>query len=219
MASPTFDATQALEDVSLTLYPGEIHTLLGENGAGKSTLIKIMTGIHQPDRGEILLDGRPIKINDAANARTRHRGDLSRAVGVPRPQHRGEYLISHQKRGAVVNWPRTYKEAEAILETLGVQMDVRSQARGLTLAEQQTVEIAKAISLNVRVLIMDERPRCRRTRWRGCSKIVRTLREQNVAVLFISHRMDEVFEISDRITIFRDGRAHLDQTCPRSDHQ
>lgn len=206
--SKSFDATQALEDVSLTLFPGEVHTLLGENGAGKSTLIKIMTGIHQPDHGEILLDGRPIKINNTAQAQELGIAAIYQEPLVfPDLNVAENIFISHQKRGAVVNWRRMYREAETFLEKLGVQMDVRSQARGLTLAEQQTVEIAKAISLNVRVLIMDE-PTASLSAHEVARlfKIVRTLREQGVAVLFISHRMDEVFEISDRITIFRDGK-------------
>jgi rhamnose transport system ATP-binding protein len=206
--SKRFDATQALDQVSLELYPGEVHTLLGENGAGKSTLIKIMTGIHQPDSGEILLDGRRIEIHNSAQAQ--HYGiaaiyqepmifsDLNVAENI---------FISHQGRGAVVNWRSLYREAEAILTKLGVQLDVRSPARGLTLAAQQTVEIAKALSLKTRVLIMDEpTASLSANEVAQLFKLVRNLRDQGVAILFISHRLDEVFEISDRITIFRDGR-------------
>src|SRR6516164_364154 len=152
-----FDATQALEDVSLTLRAGEIHALLGENGAGKSTLIKIMTGVYQPDRGQILLLGKPIGIASAAEAQ-RHgiAAIYQEPLLFPDLNVAENIFISHRDRGGVVNWRRMFLEAEAILAELGVALDVRSPARGLTLAAQQSVEIAKAISMNVRVLIMDE---------------------------------------------------------------
>jgi rhamnose transport system ATP-binding protein len=204
----SFDATQALDSVSLQLYAGEVHTLLGENGAGKSTLIKIMTGIHHPDRGEILLDGKPVRIDNTAQAqRLGIAAIYQEPLVFPDLNVAENIFISHQGRGAVVNWGRMYQDAAHILDNLGVTMDVRSQARGLTLAEQQTVEIAKAISLKVRVLIMDE-PTASLSAHEVARlfKIVKALREQGVAILFISHRMDEVFEISDRITIFRDGK-------------
>ncbi|MEP7286879.1 MAG: sugar ABC transporter ATP-binding protein [Chloroflexota bacterium] len=206
--SKRFDATQALDNVSLNLYAGEIHTLLGENGAGKSTLIKIMTGVQLPDQGEILLDGQPIRIENTAQAQ--HYGIAAiyqEPMTFPDLNVAENIFISHQHRGAIVNWPAMYKDAEDILSKLGVKLDVRSQARGLTLAAQQTLEIAKAISLKVRVLIMDE-PTASLSAHEVLQlfNIVRTLRDQGVAILFISHRMDEVFQISDRITIFRDGK-------------
>ncbi len=157
--SKRFDATQALDDVSLTLYPGEIHALLGENGAGKSTLIKIMTGVHQPDDGRDPARRRADARSAAPQrgAAPRHRRDLPGADGLPRSERGREHLHQPPRTAAaVVDWRRMYREAEAILGQLGVQLDVRQPARGLTLAAQQTVEIAKAISLKVRVLIMDE---------------------------------------------------------------
>ncbi|MCC7196471.1 MAG: sugar ABC transporter ATP-binding protein, partial [Gemmatimonadaceae bacterium] len=155
--SKRFDATQALDSVSLKLYAGEVHTLLGENGAGKSTLIKIMTGVHQPDQGEMLLDGKPIQIDNTAQAQQYGIAAIYQEPMIfPDLNVAENIFISHQGRGAVVNWHRMYQDAEAILAKLGVRLDVHSQARGLTLAAQQTVEIAKAISLKVRVLIMDE---------------------------------------------------------------
>jgi len=203
-----FDATQALDNISLTLYPGEVHTLLGENGAGKSTLIKIMTGIYPPDKGEILLDDKPIEIRSSAEAQQHGIAAIYQEPLIfPDLNVAENIFISHRKRGQVVNWRRMYRDAESILAKLGVSLDVRSSARGLTLAAQQTVEIAKAISLDVRVLIMDE-PTASLSAHEVTQlfKLVRTLRERGVAILFISHRMEEVFEISDRITIFRDGK-------------
>ncbi|MFP4323373.1 MAG: sugar ABC transporter ATP-binding protein [Anaerolineales bacterium] len=215
--SKRFDATQALDNINMTLYPGEIHTLLGENGAGKSTLIKIMTGIHQPDTGEMLLDGQPITVHNSADAQQAGIAAIYQEPLVfPDLNVAENIFISHRGRGMIVNWGRMYREAEAILAQLGVKLDVRRAARGLTLAAQQTVEIAKAISLDVRVLIMDE-PTASLSAHEveQLFRLVRKLRDQGVAVLFISHRLEEVFEISDRITIFRDGR--LISSAPASE--
>jgi len=206
--SMRFDATQALDGVSLALYPGEVHALLGENGAGKSTLIKIMTGIHQPDEGEILLDGKPIRIGSSADAQLHGIAAIYQEPMIfPDLNVAENIFISHQGRGAVMQWGKMYHEADAVLAKLGVALDVRSPARGLTVAAQQTVEIAKALSLNTRVLIMDE-PTAALSAHEVMQlfKLVRTLRDQGVAVLFISHRMNEVFEIADRVTVFRDGK-------------
>lgn len=206
--SKRFDATQALEDVSLTLYPGEIHALLGENGAGKSTLIKIMTGIHRPDRGEILLEGQPITIANSADAQRYGIAAIYQEPMVfPDLNVAENIFISHRDRGGVVNWRKLYRDAEQILAQIGVRLDVRRQARGLTLAAQQAVEIAKAISLNVKVLIMDE-PTASLSAHEVSQlfKLARTLRERGVSILFISHRMEEVFSIADRVTVFRDGK-------------
>src|SRR5690349_22133475 len=203
-----FDATQALEDVSLTLHAGEIHALLGENGAGKSTLIKIMTGVHQPDRGEILLSGQVVSIRSAAEAqRLGVAAIYQEPLLFPDLNVAENIFISHRDRGSVVNWRRMFVEAEAILAELGVALDVRSPARGLTLAAQQSVEIAKAISMNVRVLIMDEPTASLSAHEvQELFGLVRDLKKQGVAILFVSHRLEEVFEIADRVTVFRDGR-------------
>ena len=212
-----FGGTQALDEVSLTLAPGEVHALLGENGAGKSTLIKIMTGVYQPDRGEIRLGGRAVTIGNAAEAQ-RHgiAAIYQEPLLFPDLNVAENIFISHQDRGAFAKWGETYRKAEEILAELGVALDVRSPARGLTLAAQQSVEIAKAISLNVRVLIMDE-PTASLSAHEVAKlfKLVEDLRAKGVAILFVSHRLEEVFEIADRITVFRDGR--LISTSARTD--
>ena len=206
--SKRYGPTQALEDVSLALLPGEIHALLGENGAGKSTLIKIMTGVEQPDAGQILVDGAPVPMRSALEAQAfgivaiyqepMIFPDLSVAENV---------FISHRDRGRIVDYPAMRREAEQVLDRLGVRLDVDLPARGLTLAEKQTVEIAKALSLRVRVLIMDEPTASLSAHEvRRLFAIVEALRKQGVAVLFISHRLEEVFEIADQVTILRDGR-------------
>lgn len=206
--SKRFDATQALDDVSFTLYPGEVHALIGENGAGKSTLIKILTGIYQPDQGEVLLEGRPIRVGNSQDAQGYGIAAIYQEPMVfPDLNVAENIFISHRDFGPIVRWKQMYVEAEAILEKLDIRLDVRQPARGLTLAAQQAVEIAKAISLDARVLIMDEPTASLSAHEvQQLFKLVDTLRDQGVAILFIGHRLEEVFRIADRITVLRDGK-------------
>ncbi len=206
--SKRFGATQALEDVSLSLQRGEIHALLGENGAGKSTLIKIMTGVQQLDSGEIRIDGEPVRIASSQDAQRLGVAAIYQEPMIfPDLSVAENIFIGHRDRGHVVDRRRMDREAQEVLGRLDVRLDVGEPARGLTLAQQQTVEIAKAISLDVRVLIMDE-PTASLSAHEveQLFRIVMALRDQGVAVLFISHRMEEVFQIADRVTILRDGR-------------
>ena len=215
--SKSFGGTQALEDVSLQLYSGEIHALLGENGAGKSTLIKIMTGIQQQDAGDMLIDGQPVRVASSQDAQRLGVAAIYQEPMIfPDLSVAENIFIGHTNRGKIVDRRRMEREAEAVLERLDVKLDVGEPARGLTLAEQQTVEIAKAISLDVRVLIMDEPTASLSAHEvRRLFRIVANLKRQGVAVLFISHRMEEVFEISDTITVLRDGRWI--STMPRAE--
>lgn len=214
--SKRFDATQALDNVSLALYPGEVHAVIGENGAGKSTLIKILTGIHRPDTGTILLEGQPVHIRNSQEAQALGIAAIYQEPMVfPDLNVAENIFISHQDRGPIVHWARMYADAEAILDELGVHLNVRMPARGLTLAAQQAVEIAKAISLKVRVLIMDE-PTASLSQHEVAQlfKLVRSLCAQGVSILFIGHRLEEVFALADRITVLRDGKWI--STRPRS---
>jgi rhamnose transport system ATP-binding protein len=206
--SKRFDATQALDDVSLTLYPGETHALLGENGAGKSTLIKVMTGIHAPDAGVMRVGGEEATFKGSGEAQKAGVAAIYQEPAIfPDLNVAENIFMSHQDRGALVRWRRMYQDAEAILARIDVRMDVRTLASSLTVASQQAVEIAKALSLDVRVLIMDE-PTAALSAHEVSElfKQIRRLTDSGVAVLFISHRLDEVFEIADRVTVLRDGR-------------
>lgn len=206
--SMRFDTTQALDNVSLSLLPGEIHALLGENGAGKSTLIKIMTGVYPQDTGEMLLDGKTIALSSPVQAQGYGIAAIYQEPMVfPDLNVAENIFITHRTSTPLVNWGKMQRDAEAILAQLDVKLDVRQPARGLTLAAQQTVEIAKAISLKVRVLIMDEPTASLSAHEvKQLFKLAKRLRDQGVAILFISHRMEEVFEIADRVTVFRDGK-------------
>ena len=215
--SKRYGEIQALDDVSLELVPGEIHALLGENGAGKSTLIKIMTGVEQPDLGEIRIDGRTVQMRSAFDAQTHQVAAIYQEPMVfPDLTVAENIFIGHRDRGRIVDRRRMRQEAEEVLASLDVRIDVMQPARGLTLAQQQTVEIAKALSLKVRVLIMDE-PTASLSAHEVAQlfAIIARLRAQGVAILFISHRLEEVFEVADRITIMRDGRWI--STTPRTE--
>ncbi len=215
--SKRFDMTQALDDVSLTLYPGEIHALVGENGAGKSTLIKVATGVYQPDQGEIWVNGRRVQIRNSQEAQALGIAAIYQEPMIfPDLSVAENIFISHRDRGLLVNWRKMYEDAEAILAKLDVNLDVRVPARGLTLAAQQTVEIAKAISLDVRTLIMDE-PTSSLSAHEVAQlfRLVSTLRNQGVAILFIGHRLEEVLGIADRVSVLRDGK--LISSRPRSE--
>lgn len=206
--SKRFGMTQALDDVSLRLYPGEIHALVGENGAGKSTLIKIVMGIYRPDLGEIQLDGKPVTISNSQEAQAHGIAAIYQEPMVfPDLNVAENIFISHGDRGAFVRWGKMYQEAEAVLAKLDVNLDVRTPARGLTLAAQQAVEIAKAISLDARVLIMDE-PTASLSAHEVAQlfRSVHALSDQGVAILFIGHRLEEVLDIADQVTVLRDGK-------------
>lgn len=215
--SKRFGATQALDDVSLALFPGEVHALLGENGAGKSTLIKIVTGIQQPDAGELLIDGAPVRVGSSQDAQRLGVAAMYQEPMIfPDLSVAENIFIGHHNRGRLVDRRRMEREAREVLARLDIKLDVGEPARGLTLAEQQTVEIAKAISLDTRVLIMDEPTASLSAHEvQRLFRIVAGLRAQSVPILFISHRMEEVFEIADRVTILRDGRWI--STTPRAE--
>jgi rhamnose transport system ATP-binding protein len=209
-ATKSFGAVRALADGSVTLYPGEAHALLGENGAGKSTLVKILAGVHQADGGTLSLHGEQVGFTGPA---------ASRAAGVsiiyqeptlfPDLTVAENIFVGRQplRAGRRINRRQMNDEAVRIFTRLGVALDPDRQARGLSVADQQIVEIAKALSLEAKVLVMDE-PTAALTlvEVERLFEVMRTLRAQGAAVLFISHRLEEVFASCQRVTIMRDGR-------------
>ena len=208
--SKRFAATQALDDVSLDLLPGEVHALVGENGAGKSTLVKILAGVHQPDSGTIWLDGEQIQIPGPAQSRA-----LGIAVVHQEPRLFPDLTVAenvfmgHAPSGRLgtIDWRATRRAAAALFRELEVHFDVGAPVRGLSMADQQLIEIAKSLSMDARVLILDE-PTASLSAHEvdRLFTIVRRLRDRGVAILFVSHRLDEVFDLCDRATVFRDGR-------------
>lgn len=206
--SKSFAMTAALSDITFDVAPGEIHAVVGENGAGKSTLIKIMTGVYQPDGGEILWEGKPASIRNTHEAQALGLAAIFQEPMVfPDLDVAENIFISHRGRGTLMNWSRLHADARALIAQLGISLDVERPASGLTLAEQQTVEIARALSLKVKVLIMDE-PTASLSAHEveRLLAIARALKAQGVSILYISHRLDEIFRIADRVTVLRDGR-------------
>src|SRR5688500_4251278 len=207
----SFGGVAVLQDVSFDLAPGEVHTLMGENGAGKSTLMKILGGIHQPDAGAIIVDGKRVTISSPHAAQK-----LGIALIHQEPLNFPDLEVAENiaigsgtTRGSfgTVNWGAMYDDAERILSSLGVDLDPRAKVRGLSIADQQMVELAAALSQKTRVLLMDE-PTAALTPGEVANlfRIVRQLKQAGTAIVFISHRLEEVFEISDRITVLRDGK-------------
>ena len=205
----SFSGVEVLHEVSFALHPGEVHALLGENGAGKSTLVKIITGVHQPDAGEILLDGQPVRFNDARESRQAGIAAIYQELSLfPDLDVAENIFVGRQPvtAGGRVDWRKLYAEAGKLLESLGVKLDLKQKARALSIAQQQMVEIARAFSINARILIMDE-PTSSLTLHEvdDLFRLVRRLREQGTGIIFISHRLDELYVLADRVTIMRDG--------------
>ena len=208
--SKSFPGVKALDKVNLEVRAGEVLALLGENGAGKSTLLKILSGAYQKDEGEIFLDGQKVEIltpNDAYDAGIRiiyqelnYIPDLSVAENL----FLGKLYYTPL---GMVDWKKMYTEAERVLALVGLKVDVRRPIGELSVMEKQLIEVAKAISQDMRVLVMDE-PTSSLNEKEVLSlvKTVREIAQKGIGVIFISHRLDELFLVADRVTVLRDGR-------------
>ncbi|HEU5116538.1 MAG TPA: sugar ABC transporter ATP-binding protein, partial [Isosphaeraceae bacterium] len=205
-----FAGVEVVKGVDLALCPGEVHALIGENGAGKSTVAKILAGVHRPTGGTLDLRGVPIRFEGPRDALIRgvaliHQEPLT----FPELEVAENVFVGHQPvRGPSknVHWKEMRRKAGAILDSLGLSLDPRSQVGSLSVADQQMVELAAALSHSAEVLILDETTASLTpTEVAELFAIVRTLKERGAAILFVSHRLDEIFTISDRITVMRDG--------------
>ena len=205
-----FPGVRALDGVDFTLYPGEVHGLVGENGAGKSTLLKILSGALTADRGQILLDGRPVSISDPRSG-----GKLGISVIyqefslVPHLDVARNIFLGHERlvsTGFVLNRRRLRQEARRILETLHSDLDPARVVAGLSVAEKQFVEIARALTRRSKILLMDEPSAPLSDQEVGVLfETIRTLKASGVTIVYVSHRMEELFQITDRISVLRDG--------------
>jgi rhamnose transport system ATP-binding protein len=206
----SFGGVHALAGVNFELRPGEIHALVGENGAGKSTLVKTITGVHQIDAGEMFFNGEPVTISNPSVAQNLGIAAIYQEASLFPDLDIAENIFMGRQpvRGPIrtMAWREMYKLAAEPLEALGMDLDPRSRVRGLTIAQLQMVEVAKALSANARVLIMDE-PTSALTLHEVADlfRIVRQLRDAGTSIIFITHRLDEVFELADRVTVLRDG--------------
>jgi ribose transport system ATP-binding protein len=209
--SKTFPGVRALDDVSLAVNAGEVHMLLGQNGAGKSTLIKALYGAYHPDRGEFLVNGEQVRISSPADARRLAVAVIFQEFSlVPYLDIAQNIFLGREPRGRLrvtIDRRRLHTDARRLLDLLGVDLDTRTPVHQLGVAEQQMVEIAKAVSQNARILVMDEPTAALSDREIDrLFALIRTLKADGVAVIYISHRLAEVFAIGDRITVLRDGR-------------
>jgi len=212
-AAKAFGAVRAVVDASIDLYGGEAHALVGENGAGKSTVVKMLAGVHQPDEGELLIEGQPTVLTGPAAAQAAgiaviyQEPTLFPDLTVAENIFMGRQPLLAARR---IDRRLMRTQAAALFERLGVQLDPGRISRGLSIADQQIVEIAKALSREARVIVMDEPTAAlSAAEVARLFDVVRALRAAGAAVLFISHRLEEVFEICQRVTVMRDGRQVL----------
>src|SRR5579884_2666087 len=210
--SKQYPGVRALDDVSLTVYEGEVHALLGENGAGKSTLMKILAGAETKDSGEILLSGQRVHIDSPQKAMSLGISIIYQEFNLVPYLSAGENIFLGREPRALlpgfVDFRTLYRRSQEVLDRLGVRLDARAPVYRLSVAQQQMVEIAKATSKQARIIIMDE-PSATLTEHelQALFNLIRQLKANGVSIVYISHRLEEVFEICDRATIMRDGRV------------
>lgn len=209
----SFPGVKALDNVSFELKTGEVHVLVGENGAGKSTLVKILTGVYEKDAGLIEIEGEQIEIRSPA-----HASRLGVAI-VHQEFNLQPYLTVGQniflgrepvRKNGLIDWPLLYKEVERLCTEFGISLDPYQIVNHLSIGEQQLVEIAKALSTKAKLIIMDE-PSAVLTQneLRVLFKLIHRLKAEGVTIVYISHRLEEVWSIGDRLTVMRDGRVVL----------
>jgi len=207
----SFGGACALRGVDFDLRAGEVHALLGENGAGKSTLIRIITGAHRPDGGTVAVDGRPAGPLDPRGAHQLGIACIYQQPSLFPDLSIAENLALRLETGGSlrrVDWPARHRRATALLERVGARLDPHREVRDLSMPEQQLVEIACALGAGARIVIMDEPTaaltQAEQTRLHG---VVRELRAQGTGVIYITHRLEEIFVLADRVTVLRDGES------------
>ncbi|MED1469998.1 sugar ABC transporter ATP-binding protein [Bacillus salipaludis] len=206
-----FSGVKVLENVNIELYKGEVHALMGENGAGKSTLMKIMAGVYQPDGGTIEYKSQEVHWNNPMEARNKGISVIHQEISLSPNLSVGENIMMgttfKKNRLGLIKWNDIYEKAAQVLKSIGSSLDPRADVSTLSVAQQQMVEIARALSLNSEILIMDE-PTASLTdkEIEKLFGIIEELRRKGVAIVYISHRMDEIFKISNRFTVLRDGQ-------------
>lgn len=207
-----FPGVKALDDVTINIERGTIHGLVGENGAGKSTLIKILAGIYQPNKGEIILDGKPCRFNSPIEARRAGISVVHQEIKLAEPLSVAEnmFLGNVQLKNGLVDWKGMRRRAREIVEDLGMDIDISAQVSSLTVAKKQIVEIMHAINNNSRILIMDEPSAVLTDReLEVMFRIVKQLRDEGITIIYISHRLDEIFGLCSNVSVLRDG-CHID---------
>ena len=214
----SFPGVRALKGVDLTIYPGEVHALVGENGAGKSTLMKILAGAQGPDGGEIKLDGKPVHFHSPHQARLAGIGIIYQELTIaPNLTVAGNVFLGSEetKLGFLTDTPAMIQHTQEVLDRLGARFRASQRAAHLSIAEQQQIEIARALFYKSRILVMDEPTTALSDRETDrLFDIVRQLRSEGLAIIYISHRMAEIYELGDRLSVFRDGEYVGELTRP-----
>jgi ABC-type sugar transport system ATPase subunit len=219
--SKRFGATLALNEVSFEVNAGEVHALVGENGAGKSTLMNILSGVVQPDRGKILLGGSATSIASPKHAQTLGIATVFQELSLTGAVSIGENIFAGRapSRFGLVDWAKLRRDADALLAELGISLDVRQELGRASISVRQMVEIAKAISLNARILLLDEPTAALSpVEVERLFTLIRRLAARGLGVVYISHHLPEILEIANRITVLRDGRV-VAQRNPRDTSQ
>src|SRR5262245_4217002 len=219
-----FPGVQALAGVELTLRAGEVHALMGQNGAGKSTLIKVLTGIYAPDAGRIELAGQviaphsPLHAQELGISAVHQESHLLPNLSVAENICAGRYPRRPWSRGGGIDWPETNAQARKLLAGLGIELDVTQLAGGLPAAVQQLATVARAVASDARALILDEpTSSLDADEVQALFALIRRLRERGVAILFVTHFLDQVYEICDRITVLRNGKFVGEYACAKLD--
>jgi simple sugar transport system ATP-binding protein len=214
--SKAFTGVQALSGVSLKLYPGEVHTLMGQNGAGKSTLIKVLTGVYAPDQGQILLDGRAVHPSSTLDAQNLGISTVYQEVNLCPNLSVAEniFIGRYPRKLAGIDWRGMQRQATELLERMQVRIDVALPLAHYPLAIQQMVAISRALLVSAKVLILDEpTSSLDEKEVELLFSVLRGLREQGMAILFVTHFLDQTYAISDRITVMRNGEREGEYAC------
>lgn len=207
--SRRFGQFYALKEVSLTVFPGEVHALMGENGAGKSTLMKILAGAYAASSGEILIEGKPVRIHSPKDALDAGITLIYQEINLAPNLTVAEniFLGAEIQRGGMVRRRQMEQEAQQVIDRLHAQFSARDRVMKLSIAEQQQVEIARALHRNSRILVMDEPTAALSSRETAqLFDLIKRLRSAGMAIIYISHRMAEVYELADRVSVLRDGQ-------------
>ncbi len=205
-----FPGVKALDGVNLRLFPGEVHALMGENGAGKSTMIKALTGVYKINAGSIEVDGKPQTFTGTGDAQNAGIATVYQEVNLCTNLTIGEnVMLGHEVRGPLgINWKKTYEESKKFLAQMGLEhLDPKAPLSSISIAMQQLVAIARAMVIDAKVLILDEpTSSLDANEVQDLFKIMRKIRDSGVAILFVSHFLDQIYEITDRLTILRNGK-------------
>jgi ABC-type sugar transport system ATPase subunit len=206
-----FPGVKALNGVDFELYPGEVHALMGENGAGKSTLMKILSGVYSETSGDVYLEGKKISLKNPVDAQELGISIIHQEFNLFPNLSAAENIFIDRKdskgKFGKLNWKSINRKADELIRSIGANIDVRKEVQYLGVHSQQVIEIAKALSLNAKILIMDEPSAALpEDEVQNMFNVVKQLKKNGVAIVYVSHRMKEIFEIADKVTVLRDGK-------------